>query len=64
VKFRVLDPISFDGSQPIRHRFNGVVGMTAIKKGSPERVKELLRIEDFPGRAVRGVKNRCYWNMV
>jgi putative aldouronate transport system substrate-binding protein len=47
VKFRVLDPFSFDGSKPIRHRFNGVVGMTAIKKGSPERVKELLRIEDF-----------------
>jgi putative aldouronate transport system substrate-binding protein len=47
VKFRVLDPISFDGSEPIRHRFSGVVGMTAIKKGSAERVKELLRIEDF-----------------
>jgi putative aldouronate transport system substrate-binding protein len=47
VKFRVLDPISFDGGKPIRHRFNGVVGMTAIKKGSSERVKELLRIEDF-----------------
>jgi len=47
VKFRVLDPIRFDGSKPIRHRFSGVLGMTAIKKGSPERVKELLRIEDF-----------------
>jgi putative aldouronate transport system substrate-binding protein len=47
VKFRVLDPISFDGSKPIRYRFNGVVGMTAIKKGNAERVKELLRIEDF-----------------
>ena len=47
VKFRVLDPISFDGSRPIRHRFNGVLGMTAIKNGRPERVKELLRIEDF-----------------
>jgi putative aldouronate transport system substrate-binding protein len=47
VKFRVLDPMSFDGSMPIRHQFHGVVGMTAIKKGSPERVKELLRIEDF-----------------
>jgi putative aldouronate transport system substrate-binding protein len=47
VKFRVLDPISFDGGKLIRHRFNGVLGMTAIKKGTPERVQELLRIEDF-----------------
>jgi putative aldouronate transport system substrate-binding protein len=47
VKFRVLDPLSFDGKTPIRHRFNRVVGMTAIKKGTPDRVRELLRIVDF-----------------
>jgi putative aldouronate transport system substrate-binding protein len=46
-KFRTLAPFSADGSQPTWHRFNGVNGLTAIKKGSPERVKELLRIMNF-----------------
>jgi putative aldouronate transport system substrate-binding protein len=49
VKIRVLDPVSHDGSKPIRHRFaGGLYGrITAIKNGPPERVKELLRVMDY-----------------
>ena len=44
VKFRTLHPFSFDGSPPIWHQYQAFVGMTAVKKGTPDRVKELLRI--------------------
>jgi putative aldouronate transport system substrate-binding protein len=49
IKIRVLDPVSHDGSPPIRHRFaGGLYGrITAIKNGPPERVKELLRVMDY-----------------
>src|SRR6185503_829585 len=47
VKFRTLPPFSHDGRKPIWHQYQGFVGMTAVKKGSPERIKELLRILDF-----------------
>ena len=49
IKIRVLDPVSHDGSPPIRHRFHGGIygRITAIKNGPPERVKELLRIMDY-----------------
>jgi putative aldouronate transport system substrate-binding protein len=49
IKIRVLDPVSHDGSKPIRHRFaGGLYGrITAIKNGPPERVKELLRVMDY-----------------
>jgi putative aldouronate transport system substrate-binding protein len=49
IKIRVLDPLSHDGSKPVRHRFaGGLYGrITAIKNGPPERVKELLRVMDY-----------------
>ena len=42
VKVRALRPFSADGSKPIWHQSQGVNGMTAIKKATPERVKGLL----------------------
>src|SRR5262249_23921699 len=47
VKFRALLPFSVDGGKPIWNQFTGVNGLTAVKKGSPERVKELLRILNY-----------------
>jgi putative aldouronate transport system substrate-binding protein len=48
IKFRTLLPFSADGtSKPIWHQSNGLNGITAIKKGSADRVKELLRILNF-----------------
>ena len=44
---RTLGPFSHDGSTPVFHRYGLNLGMTAIKKGSPERVKELLRIMNY-----------------
>jgi putative aldouronate transport system substrate-binding protein len=46
-KARVFHPFSADGKQPIWHRFQAVNGLTGIKKASPERVRELLRILNF-----------------
>jgi putative aldouronate transport system substrate-binding protein len=47
VRFRVLHPFSADGSKPIWHQFQGMVGMTAVRKASADRVRELLRIMNF-----------------
>ena len=47
VRFRALLPFSVDGSPPIWNQFSGVNGLTAVKKGSPERVKELLGILNY-----------------
>jgi putative aldouronate transport system substrate-binding protein len=47
VVFRTLPPFRADGGQPITHQFQGVQGKTAIKKSSPDRVKELLGILNF-----------------
>jgi putative aldouronate transport system substrate-binding protein len=47
VKFRTLHPFSFDGGPPIWHQYQAFNGMTAIKKGNQDRVKELLRILNF-----------------
>jgi putative aldouronate transport system substrate-binding protein len=46
-KCRVFHPFNADGGQPTWHRFQAVNGMTGIKKASPERVKELLRILNY-----------------
>jgi putative aldouronate transport system substrate-binding protein len=47
VKVRTLRPFSVDGRQPIWHQSQGFNGLTAIKKSSPERVRELLRILSY-----------------
>jgi putative aldouronate transport system substrate-binding protein len=47
VKFRTLHPFSNDGGSPIWHQYQAFNGMTAIKKGTPERVKEMLRILNY-----------------
>jgi putative aldouronate transport system substrate-binding protein len=47
MEVRTIAPFSHDGGTPVFHRYGLNLGMTAIKKGSPERVKELLRIMNF-----------------
>ena len=47
IKIRTLAPFSHDGGKPIWHQFSGLIGMTAVKKASIDRVKELLRILNF-----------------
>jgi putative aldouronate transport system substrate-binding protein len=47
VKFRALRPFSADGGKPIWNQFSGVNGLTAVKKGSPDRIKELLGILNY-----------------
>ncbi|MBV9322590.1 MAG: extracellular solute-binding protein [Chloroflexi bacterium] len=47
VKFRTLHPFSNDGGAPIWHQYQAFNGMTAIKQGSPERIKEMLRILNY-----------------
>src|SRR5439155_5427391 len=45
--FRTRHPLSHDGGKAIWHQYEGPLGKTAIKKGSPERVKELLGILNY-----------------
>jgi putative aldouronate transport system substrate-binding protein len=47
VKFRTLHPFSHDGGAPIWHQYQAFNGMTAMKKASTDRIKELLRILNF-----------------
>ena len=47
IDVRVLAPFSHDGGTPVFHRYGLNLGMTSIKKGSTERVKELLRIMNY-----------------
>jgi putative aldouronate transport system substrate-binding protein len=47
VRPRVLRPFSMTGDKPIWHQSQGFNGLTAIKKSTPERVRELLRILNF-----------------
>jgi putative aldouronate transport system substrate-binding protein len=47
VDTRTLAPFAADGGKPIWHRSLGFNGLTGVKKGSPERIKELLRILDY-----------------
>jgi putative aldouronate transport system substrate-binding protein len=47
VKFRTLHPFSHDGGAPIWHQYQAFNGMTGIKKGSQERVREMLRILNY-----------------
>jgi putative aldouronate transport system substrate-binding protein len=44
---RTLAPFSHDGGTPVFHRYSLNLGMTAIKKGSPERTRELLGIMNY-----------------
>jgi putative aldouronate transport system substrate-binding protein len=46
-KVRTLHPFSNDGGKPIFHQSQSFIGMAAVKKGTPERVKELLRILNY-----------------
>ena len=46
--YRMLKPFpAFDGGKPQAFMTGGFVAMNALKKGSPERIKELLRIMNF-----------------
>jgi putative aldouronate transport system substrate-binding protein len=47
VKFRTLHPFSHDGGAAIWHQYQAFNGMTALKQGSPERIKEMLRILNY-----------------
>ena len=47
IKWRILRPFAFDGGQAANMLGPGNFGFTAIKKNTPERVQELLRIIDF-----------------
>jgi putative aldouronate transport system substrate-binding protein len=47
VKVRSIRPFAFDGGTPQWHQFNAAIGVTAIKKSSPDRTKELLRILNY-----------------
>jgi putative aldouronate transport system substrate-binding protein len=47
VKFRTIHPFSFDAGPPIWHQYQAFNGMTAVKKGTPDRIKEMLRILNF-----------------
>ena len=47
VRPRVLRPFSMTGDKPIWHQSQGFNGLTAIKKSTPDRVRELLRILNF-----------------
>jgi putative aldouronate transport system substrate-binding protein len=47
VKIRTIQPFSHDGGKPMWHQFNAAIGVTAVKKSSPERTKELLRILNY-----------------
>src|SRR4029453_6131247 len=51
MKIRTLPPFAHDGGKPSWHQFSGVIGMTAAKKGAPERGKEILRILNYLGAA-------------
>jgi putative aldouronate transport system substrate-binding protein len=44
---RVMPLISSDGSKPIYHMTSQIIGTTALKKASPERIKELLGIMNW-----------------
>jgi putative aldouronate transport system substrate-binding protein len=46
-KVDILDPFAHDGGQPIYHFGPGSFGMTFVKKGSPDRVKMLLRVLNY-----------------
>jgi putative aldouronate transport system substrate-binding protein len=47
ITWRILRPFAFDGGQAANMLGPGNFGFTAIKKNTPERVQELLRIVDF-----------------
>ncbi|MBV9579666.1 MAG: hypothetical protein JO057_13845 [Chloroflexi bacterium] len=47
IELRTMGPFSADGGKPVWHQFAGLIGMTAVKKSSPDRVKELLRILNY-----------------
>ncbi len=49
VTFRTAAPFSNDGSTPIWHEYTLNHGITVIKKGTPDRIKELLRILNYLG---------------
>ena len=47
IKWRIIRPFAYDGGTPANMLGPGNFGYTAIKKNTPERVQELLRIIDF-----------------
>jgi putative aldouronate transport system substrate-binding protein len=46
-RFRALRPFNVDGGKPVWNQFSGVNGLTAVRKGSPERIKDLLSILNY-----------------
>lgn len=47
VNVRTLHPFASDGGRPMFHQSQSYIGITAVRNGSPDRVKELLRILNF-----------------
>jgi len=47
IQFRTAAPFSNDASTPIWHRYGLNHGITVIKKGTPDRIKEQLRILNY-----------------
>ena len=47
IKFRTLHPFRHDGGTPVWYQYSAFFGMAALKKASPERIKELLRILNY-----------------
>jgi putative aldouronate transport system substrate-binding protein len=47
IPIRTFHPFSFDGGTPIWHQYQAYFGMTALKKGSSDRVTELLRVMNY-----------------
>ena len=47
IQFRTAAPFSHDASTPIWHQYGVNHGITAIKKGTPDRIKECLRILNY-----------------
>jgi putative aldouronate transport system substrate-binding protein len=46
-RFGALHPFSHDGQQPVWHQYEGPLGKTVIKQGTPARVTELLGILNY-----------------
>ena len=51
--FRAYKLFSADGGKPVFFNGAGTAGLTAVKKGSAERVQELLSVMNLAGLALR-----------
>ncbi|MBV8083717.1 MAG: hypothetical protein JO247_02765 [Chloroflexi bacterium] len=47
VHMNVMNPFSFDGGQVYQYQTAGVTNLTALKKGTPDRIKVMLKVMDY-----------------